>query len=212
MMNETTRIYVTRHGQTEWNLEKRFQGHNDSPLTELGIKQATWLGESLQYQKIDLIYTSSSQRAVKTAEIIKGERNIPIEISEAFKEINLGIWEGITQEDAKSNFAHQFDNFWNDPEAFQVENSETFQQVSDRAIGKLNEIIHHNKGKSILIVTHTVVIKMVMAYFEQRATKNIWNPPYIHPTCLCEIEINNDNSSIVQHGDMSHYKGEVDES
>ncbi|MCR8656696.1 histidine phosphatase family protein [Paenibacillus endoradicis] len=211
-MLETTTIYVTRHGQTEWNIQKRFQGHNDSPLTERGIKQAAWLGESLQHQKIDLIYTSSSQRAIKTAEIVKGHRDIPIEISEAFKEINLGVWEGITQEEAKNNFTLQFYNFWNDPEAFQVENSETFQQVSDRAIKKLDEIIHNNKGKSILIITHTVVIKMVMAYFEQSVTKNIWHPPYIHPTCLSKIEINKENSSILQHGDMSHYKEELDES
>lgn len=211
-MKETTTIYITRHGQTEWNIQKRFQGHNDSPLTELGMKQASWLGESLEQEAIDLIYSSSSQRAVKTAEIIRGERDIPIDLSDAFKEISLGVWEGITQEEAKEHFAEQFDHFWNDPGAFQVENSETFQQVYDRAVQKVNEIIHDHRGKSILIVTHTAVIKLLMAYFEKRLLKDIWEPPYIHPTCLCEIEIIDGDYNIVRHGDTGHYKTELDES
>ncbi|QMV40052.1 histidine phosphatase family protein [Cohnella cholangitidis] len=211
-MNDTTTIFITRHGQTEWNVQKRFQGHNDSPLTELGVKQAMWLGESLQEQKIDQIYSSSSERAIRTAEVIKGRRGIPIEVCEAFREIDLGVWEGITQEEAKSMFELQFHNFWSDPGAFHVENSETFGQVSERAINKLNHIVNDNFGKSILVVTHTVVLKLIMAYFEQRDLKNIWNPPYIYPTCLCKIEVKKDNHSIVLHGDMSHYKEELIES
>lgn len=209
-MKETTTIYITRHGQTEWNIQKRFQGHRDSPLTELGMKQAECLGESLQQQQIDRIFTSSSGRAIKTAEIVKGQRDIPIEVSEAFKEINLGVWEGLTQDEAKIHSTLQFDNFWNDSGAFQVENSETFQQVSERAVQEVKRILQNYKGKSILIVTHTAVIKVIMAYFEQRAMKDIWNPPYIHPTCLCKIEMNDESSTIVLHGDMSHYKGELE--
>ncbi|GIP29405.1 phosphatase [Paenibacillus sp. J23TS9] len=208
-MKDITTIYITRHGQTEWNIQKRFQGHNDSPLTELGVRQATWLGESLQDHKIDQIYSSTSLRAINTAEIIRGQREIPIERYDAFKEINLGIWEGITQEEAKSSNALQFNYFWSDPEAFQVEESETFQQVYERAVNKLHEIMSKNQGESILVVTHTVVIKLLMAYFEQRDLKSIWEPPYIHPTCLCQIEINEDNHSIILHGDMSHYRGGV---
>ncbi|MBD2867138.1 histidine phosphatase family protein [Paenibacillus arenilitoris] len=211
-MSETTTIYLTRHGQTEWNVQKRFQGHNDSPLTELGIKQAMWLGESLKDHKMDLIYSSSSQRAIKTAELLKGNRPLPINICKAFREIDLGIWEGITQDEAKSKHAHQYHNFWNDPEAFYVENCETFQQVNERVINKLHHIVGEHIGKTIFIVTHTVVIKLIMAYFEQRELKNIWNPPYIYPTCLCKIEINKNNHTIILHGDMSHYKEGIVES
>jgi len=211
-MKDTTTIYLTRHGQTEWNIQHRFQGHDDSPLTELGIKQAKWLGESLLNDKLDLIFSSSSPRAIKTAELLAEEREIHIHSCDEFKEINLGIWEGISQEEAKSLDPVQFNNFWNDPEAFKVQNSETFQDVSRRAVNKLDQISSENSGKAILIVTHTVVVKLIMAYFENRNLKDIWKPPYIHPTCLSKIEINNVNYSIILHGDIKHYKEEVIES
>lgn len=208
----TTIIYITRHGQTEWNTQKRFQGHQDSPLTELGAKQAVWLGESLKDVPIDLICASSSPRAVSTAEIIKGDRNIPIKRSDALKEINLGAWEGITQEEARSRDPLPYDRFWNDPESFEVEGGETFRQVAERAISELRDIQRMNVGKSILIVTHTVVVKLLMAYYENRPLRNLWDLPYIHPTCLCKIEIDQDNHEIVLHGDTSHYQEQVAES
>lgn len=211
-MSRITTIYITRHGQTEWNTQKRFQGHQDSPLTKLGAKQAAWLGDSLANVAIDRIYASSSGRAVHTAEIIKGERNIPIERSDAFKEINLGIWEGITQEEAQSNDPIAFDRFWRDPEAFEVQDGETFREVAARAISELRELQRENVGKSILIVTHTVVVKLIMAHYENRPLRNLWDLPYIHPTCLCKIEVDQDNHEIVLHGDTSHYQEQVTES
>lgn len=93
-MKETTTIYLVRHGQTEWNVLHRFQGHMDSPLTKLGIQQAEWLGEALQHDPIDLIYSSTSNRAFHTAEIIRGNRDVAVTACDEFKEINLGVWEG----------------------------------------------------------------------------------------------------------------------
>lgn len=208
----TTTIYITRHGQTEWNTQKKFQGHNDSPLTELGVKQAEWLGESLRDTVFDLIYSSSSPRAIRTAEIVAGGRGISIEACDEFKEINLGIWEGMNQDEAERSYPEQSHHFWKDPEAFQVPNGETFRDVSERAINKLRQIAVEHSGKSILVVTHTVVVKLIMAYFEQREWKDLWNLPYIHPTCLCKVEANGDGHSIILHGDISHYKEAATES
>jgi broad specificity phosphatase PhoE len=147
-------------------------------------------------------------RAYRTAEIIKGTREIDIIESNDLQEINLGIWEGRSQTEVKELYPEQFNYFWNDPENFVVRSSETFHEVSKRAVNKLHQIISENQGKSILIVTHTVVVKLIMAFFEARSMKEIWNPPYIHPACLCKIEIDMNNPEIILHGDISHYKEE----
>jgi broad specificity phosphatase PhoE len=205
-MTNTTTIYIVRHGQTEWNVEHRLQGHQDSPLTELGVQQAEWLGESIQNERIDVIYTSSSPRASRTAEIIRGARQIEIIENDRLKELNLGIWEGKRQEEVKQLYPEQFQYFWEDPEKFAVEGSETFQEVAKRAVEQLLELIRLYRNKSMLIVTHTVVVKLLMAYFEERAMEKLWDLPYIHPTCLCKIEMEEDEVKIVLHGDISHMK------
>lgn len=207
-MDNKTKIYLVRHGQTEWNVKHKFQGHQDSPLTDMGIKQAQWLEEAIRNEQIDMIYSSSSLRARRTAEIIRGTREIDIIESDDLREINLGIWEGRTQDEVKELYLEAFNDFWDNPEKFKVENSETFRQVSDRAINMMRQTVNDNQGKSILIVTHTVVVKLIMAYFEGRQMKELWNPPYIHPACLCKVEVDGDQSRIILHGDISHYKEE----
>lgn len=208
-MSEVTTIFVVRHGQTEWNVEHKLQGHQDSPLTALGVKQAEWLAEALEDVPIDHIYASSSDRALKTAQIVKGARTLPVIASNAFKEISLGVWEGKTQDEAKQLFPEQFEYFWNDPDRFAVPGSETFQAVSQRAIDELNQLIDKHRGETILIVTHTVVVKLIMAHFEQRRMEDLWQLPYIYPACLCKIELRGDKPHIVLHGDIAHYKEEA---
>ncbi|MGG3306534.1 histidine phosphatase family protein [Paenibacillus lautus] len=207
-MKETTTIYLVRHGQTEWNVQHRFQGHLDSPLTKLGIQQAEWLGEALQHDPIDLIYSSTSNRAFHTAEIIRGNRDVSVTACDEFKEINLGVWEGQIQERIGELYPQQLDHFWNHPELFGVPGSETFHEVRERAVNKLVDIAASNPGASILLVTHTVVVKLLMAYFEGRSMDRLWDLPYIHPTCLSKIELMDEVPSILLHGDVSHYREE----
>lgn len=207
-MKETTTIYLVRHGQTEWNVQHRFQGHKDSSLTKLGIQQAEWLGEALQHEPFDFIFSSTSSRAYHTAELIKGNRNVQITACDEFREINLGVWEGEIQERIREVYPQQLDHFWNHPELFGVEGSETFHEVRERAVSKLNEIVASYPGSRILLVTHTVVVKLLMAYFEGRSLDRLWDLPYIHPTCLSKIELTDDVPSILLHGDVSHYREE----
>ena len=98
-------IYFVRHGQTIWNVEKRFQGLSDSPLTELGITQAKLLGKKLKDIKFDKFYSTSLKRANDTANYIKGDRDQEVEIFDDFVEISMGDMEGIKQEDFKKLFA-----------------------------------------------------------------------------------------------------------
>ncbi|MEK4848489.1 histidine phosphatase family protein [Paenibacillus sp. FSL H7-0756] len=201
----TTTVYITRHGQTEWNVQKRMQGHQDSPLTPLGVQQAEWLGKAMQDVHLDAVYASSSPRALRTAEIIRGDREIPLTAYDEFKEINLGVWEGREAGELEEQYPEQHQLFWGDPALFSIKGGETFAAVQERALGKLRELIDLHEAGTILIATHTVVVKVLMAYFEDRAMEKLWDLPYIHPTCLCRIDITDGEPEIVLHGDTSHY-------
>lgn len=202
----TTTVYITRHGQTEWNVQKRMQGHQDSALTPLGVQQAQWLSRGLLHVELDAVYASSSPRALRTAELIRGDRDLPLTACDEFKEIGMGIWEGRDSGELQLRYPEQHRHFWGNPDQFSVEGSETFAAVQERALGKLREIIDLHAGGAVLIVTHTVVIKVLMAYFEGRAMNKLWDLPYIHPTCLCRIDITDGVPEIVLHGDISHYE------
>ncbi|OKQ00027.1 histidine phosphatase family protein [Paenibacillus sp. P46E] len=208
---KTTTVYLTRHGQTEWNVQNRMQGHRDSALTPLGVQQAEWLNRGLRQEPLDMIYSSSSPRALRTAEIVRGERSIPLIACDEFIEIGMGLWEGRDSAEIAAGDPEQHHHFWKDPEKFSVEGSETFAGVQKRALEKLQDIVAAHDGQHILIVTHTVVIKVLMAYFEERAMEKLWDLPYIYPTCLCRIDFTDGQAEILLHGDTSHYVNSVED-
>ncbi|SDW15853.1 histidine phosphatase family protein [Paenibacillus sp. CF384] len=202
-----TTIYLTRHGETEWNVDGRLQGHMDSELTELGTSQAGWLGKSLQGVHFDAIYTSASPRAQRTGQIIRGNRNIPLIPNEELKEIYLGAWEGQKFTEIERTFPEEHVAFWNTPHLYQPSNDgESIVQLQERVIPKVKAIEAAHQGGTILIITHAVTLKTIMAYFKGDPLELLWSPPYIHPTSLTKVTIDAEGPHIELHGDVSHYE------
>ncbi|UOQ44780.1 histidine phosphatase family protein [Halobacillus salinarum] len=201
-----TKIYLTRHGQTEWNVEGRMQGTQDSALTSLGVKQAEWLGSSLQSEPMDLIISSSSGRAVKTAELIRGTRNIPLETNDRLKEINLGEWEGRLQSQIQKFFPYEYKHFWEEPHLYESTEGEDFAEVIERAGRELEQLALDNEGKTILVVTHAVVLKCLMAYFEEKPVRDVWSGAYMHSTSLSLVERAAGEWKVHFQGDTAHHE------
>lgn len=202
----TTTIYITRHGQTVWNTEKRMQGWSDSPLTELGIQQAKWLGERLKDTKLDVIYSSPINRALSTANIMNSKRNIPLYTDLRLKEINMGIWEGLTQDEIQESYSKELYNFWNVPQLYKPYDGETFYEIRQRTEEFIKEIISKNIGKDILIVTHTITLKAIMSFFQNTLIEDFWGPPFIHPTSLTVVRAENEDFKVLLNADTSHLK------
>lgn len=203
---DSTKIYIVRHGQTEWNVQKRLQGHKDSPLTKLGIQQAEWTRDYMKDIPIDIIYSSTTGRAYKTAQIIRGDRDIPIIAEDDLREINMGNWEGRKVSDIEKEEPEMFYCFWNAPHLYKTTTGETYLDVQKRALKVVKNIMNLHRGKTVLIVTHTTTLKLIMAYFEGRPLSKLWDLPYIHPCSINMVEIKDDEWKIRLHGDISHYK------
>ncbi|MCM3364831.1 histidine phosphatase family protein [Niallia sp. MER TA 168] len=197
-------LYITRHGETKWNTEKRMQGWSDSSLTENGVKNAILLGNRLKDIEFDAIHTSPSQRTIITANLIKGDRKIPLIPDDQLKEINMGIWEGETLADLKDNYPEQFDFFWNAPHQYKSINGEDFFEVKKRVSKALKMIQDKYSSGNILLVTHSVVIKVLLAIFKELPIEKIWEPPFIYDTSLTVVEMVNDTAQIVLEGDLTH--------
>lgn len=199
------KIYITRHGETEWNKEGRMQGWKDSNLTENGINNAKKLGESLKDINFDYIYCSPLGRAIDTAKYIRGNKDTEIVINESLKEMGFGIWEGMEHEKVKELYTEQQYNFWNKPHLYDPITGERFDELIDRVKKALNYIIINNTtGGNVLIVSHTVVIKAIYAMLKKYLLEDFWNPPFMYDTCLTVLEVEDKKVEIILEADVSH--------
>ena len=164
-MSQPTTIYLVRHGQTLWNIEKRFQGHSDSPLTETGRNQAIGAGQKLADRPLSHAYASPSPRTMETARLVLGKRNLTITQEPRLREIYLGPLEGVTYDDALKSHPKAAKAFWERPHLFNVEGAENAQQVQTRVVESLGEIAKAHPGESLLVVSHGVAIKTALAWF-----------------------------------------------
>ncbi|MDH4422256.1 MULTISPECIES: phosphoserine phosphatase 1 [Bacillus] len=201
-----TTVYVTRHGETEWNVAKRMQGRQNSALTENGMLQAKQLGDRMKDLSIHAIYSSPSERTLHTAELIKGERDIPIIADEHFYEINMGIWEGQTIADIEKQYPEEVNLFWNEPHLFQSTSGENFGSVYKRVIEGIQLLLEKHKGESILIVSHAAAAKLLVGHFAGIEIANVWDDPFMHSASLSVIEFDDDCGEVKQFADISHFQ------
>ncbi|MCE7793177.1 histidine phosphatase family protein [Salipaludibacillus sp. CUR1] len=197
-------LYITRHGETVWNTQKRMQGWSDSELTENGIENAVALGDRLREVDFDAIYTSPSKRTLLTADLIKGKRDVPFFLEDNLREINMGEWEGQTFASIEDKYPMEFNSFWNTPHLYKSLNGESFNEVKKRVVKAVNSIEQVHRSGKVLIVTHSVVIKTLLAFFKNYPIEKLWEPPFIHGTSLTVVELNGEERKIVLEGDVTH--------
>ncbi len=154
------KLLVTRHGQTDWNLAGKVQGKTDIELNETGLEQAKIAGEKLLNEKIDVIISSPLKRAKKTAEIIRGNRNIPILLDKGIEERSFGEFEGKTREE------FDFEEIWNYKLNKQYKDAESVGDLFTRVQGFLNKIKEEYNDKTVLLVTHGGVTVPIRATLE----------------------------------------------
>ncbi|WP_338990032.1 histidine phosphatase family protein [Fusobacterium animalis] len=200
-------IYFVRHGQTIWNVEKRFQGLSDSPLTELGITQAKLLGEKLKDIKFNKFYSTSLKRAYDTANYIKGNRKQKVEIFDDFVEISMGDMEGIKQEDFKKLYPEQVKNFFfnqleYNPSSF---GGESFLEVRERVIRGLNKFIELNKNyERVLVVSHGATLKTLLHYISGKDISTLSNEAIPKNTSYTIVKYENGKFEIIDFSNVSH--------
>lgn len=153
------KLYVARHGQTQWNLENRVNGRTDLPLTELGLQQARLLAERTKNLKIDVIISSPMLRARQTAAPTAALHGLYVLVDDRLIEQDYGIYEGVDRQDPgflgnKRHFAVRYPG------------GESMMDVAARVYCLLEELKGKYPGKNILLVCHGGICRCVRTYFE----------------------------------------------
>lgn len=198
-----TTVYLTRHGQTEWNLERRLQGRGNSPLTEAGIERAKELRDRIKDIHIDYIYSSPIERALDTANIIKGDKSIEVITDDGLMEMCFGDYEGRkTDEVMAENPEWNIDLIMHGDVKLCAPNGENLESVRARVAETMDRIIEKKRGKSILIVTHGITLKALMYYFKDEEVNN----EVMGQATLTKINVDENNEFDIEFkNDDSHF-------
>ena len=159
-----TEIILIRHGETEWNSQKRMQGHSNSDLSSVGQAQIQALGQWMKNVPFDLIYSSDTPRAKQTAEAITQFSGHELQFDQRLREKNLGVFEGLTSEEARERHPEVFRLFKTAGSKYVIDEGESTQQLQDRALEIVNEIRIKHPEERVLLVTHGGFIRVVMKH------------------------------------------------
>lgn len=157
-----TEILLIRHGETDWNAEKRLQGHLDIPLNAEGRRQAAAAGQALLNEQLDAIFSSDLLRARQTAQEVAAPRGMMVHVDPGLRERCYGAFEGMLYAEISQRYpeafaawrAHEVDARF--PEGERV--AETLREFADRAIGTITRIVNARQYRKIALVTHGGVL------------------------------------------------------
>lgn len=158
-----TELILIRHGETDWNRERRFQGHIDIPLNARGRQQARLLGERLRGTRIDAIYCSDLGRAHETATgIVSGAGiDLPLVPTPALRERSYGLFEGLTVAEIEARHPSEFAEWRRHDIDFAVAGAESARSFHDRIIPAVRELVLCHAGRTLMLVTHGGVLDMI---------------------------------------------------
>ena len=156
-MSETTLI-VVRHGETEWNREKRMQGTTDTQLSDVGQAQAQALGRRLADRGFGALYSSDLVRARDTARAIAAHTGRRVVEDPRLQERRFGIFEGLTNEEIKLRYPQEHARFTSRDPEYEVPGGESAREFTRRCIGCLSEIAGRHRDAEVVVVTHGLVL------------------------------------------------------
>lgn len=169
-----TKIFLLRHGETQWNIEKVFRGQAEVPLTENGKRQAKFAAEHLKNKGIEAIYTSPLLRAKETADIVAGVLNLKCIIDERITGLNFGEWQGRPYSEIEKKYPDEFRRYKTDPQKFKSPNGETLDEAMKRSLDLLKDIEMEYPDGTVLIVTHRVICKLMLLGILGLGSSRFW--------------------------------------
>lgn len=199
----TTTVLLVRHGQAKSNVTGYYMGWSNEDLSEIGYTQSNSLSSRLSSLPIASVYSSPLQRTYATAMILAKPHHLEVATLDDLIEIRLGDWQGLHRDEIKQGWPELWQQSRTDPSEITIPNGESFQQVTERAIQGFDKIVAANQGKQVVMVTHEVVVKVLVAY-ALGVSNRIYRRFEINNASLSVIRITNGNARLITLNDTSH--------
>jgi len=159
-----TTLVLIRHGQTDWNVEGRWQGQADPPLSEVGRRQAQCIGQCQHQFGFAALYSSDLRRSLETAQIIGKEMGLEVILEPRLREVNLGQWQGMLSGDIAAQYPDAFRRWHESPVSVQPPGGESIPSLAARVLEAIHEIIARHPGQRVGVVSHELPIAVVRCH------------------------------------------------
>lgn len=160
------RLILIRHGETDWNIEGRYQGQADPPINAKGREQALQLARSMRGVEIELLYSSPLRRALETAEILAAQLDLPIEIDARLQEIHQGDWQTRLRREIQALYPELFRRWESEPWQVSPPGGESLEQVQHRVHAAVDEILRRRHEQPVVLVSHRIPLVLLKLRYQ----------------------------------------------
>lgn len=170
---------LIRHGETDWNVEGRYQGQADPPLNERGRAQARRVAKALQGQRLDALYASDLRRAAETAEAIGRATGLAVRYDPRLREIHQGEWQGLLVTEIERRYPELFRRWQVAPLRVTLPGGESITQMQERVLAAVEDIVRQHPGQRVAIVAHKLPIAVIKCRYQDIPLEHLWDliPP-----------------------------------
>ena len=170
-----TRIILIRHGQTIWNREQRFRGQTDIALDEFGLKQAEATGHYVAARwPVVAVYASPLRRTMQTAEAVARAQGLTVHPLDGLLDINFGEWQGQLADDVARRYPDLFRAWEEAPHTVHLPAGECLDDVRDRVVAALDEVVARHAEQVVALVSHTVVNRVLLCAVLGLGNEHFW--------------------------------------
>jgi phosphoserine phosphatase len=198
-------IILARHGETDWNTSEVFRGRADVALNENGLRQAELLGEYLNQEKIDFIYSSPLQRAIKTAEAIACRQRIDVKVVPNLNDIDCGEWQGLSLREVKEKYPEIYQDWLDTPEQVKIPGGESLEDVRSRVVPFVEDAVMRRGEGRVVLVSHRAVNKVLICALLRLDNSFFWNFK-LDNGGITRFNFDGDRVILISHNDTSYLK------
>lgn len=197
------KLYLIRHGETDYNKKKKNQGRTDIPLNEYGRELARKTAEGMAEISFDQCFCSPLKRARETAELILGNRDVQVQIDDRLIEISFGIYEGRCWDPASwdEEMPRDFQCFFDEPGRYQApENGESLEALKERTGAFFQELCAREdcQDSTILISTHGAALSAILANIKNLPIDQFWGEGCSRNCGVTIVEVQDGQATILE--------------
>jgi broad specificity phosphatase PhoE len=174
MSGTPVRILLARHGETHFNVEGRWQGQSDSPLTERGLAQARELARALATERVAAIYSSDLGRARHTAAVVAAPHGLPVQLDARLREIDVGSWTGKGRVEIDAEFPGQLQAWHTQPARMRLRGGETLAEVQTRALAFFSDVMPPHADQTVVVIAHGAVNQTILVHALGGTLDDLW--------------------------------------